>query len=195
MAAKARLLATIQNNNTGRRTDTMFRVVGTCTSVHTIVQLLIMCSATYKAGYKLQWPFIVHVFFMQLFQNSLSTFAMNQLIMLQEYENEYVLVEDVAHTQSVGHEELHGQHSSENSSNPTAKSGHKSSDNQVQELKDAIQELRSLLRLLKQQESPGVPLYVTYWKLGAGKLQECKTRDLAFPADTAIRYKDLFSKV
>ena len=128
--------------------------------------------------------------FTQVFQNSLSTFALKQLIMLQEYESEYVLVEDVAHAQSVGHEELHGQHSSENSSNPAAKSIHKLSDNQ----KDAVQELCSLLRLLKQQESPDVPSCVTYWKLGAGKLHECKTRDLALPVDTAVHH-NLFSKV
>jgi hypothetical protein len=94
---------------------------------------------------------------------------MEQLMMLQEYESSYVMAEN-------DHE------------------AHASSDDQ-KKLKDAIHELRSLLRLLKQQESPGLPPYVTYRRFGSGKLcHECKIHDLALPADTAI-HKDLFSKV
>lgn len=139
---------------------------------------------------------MVYVYFTQLFQNGLSTFIMKRLILLQEYENEYVLVEDVPHTQSVGHEEVYGQEFSENSSNPAAtESRPLLSDDHTVQLKDAVKELRSLLQLLKLQKSPDVPPYVTYRKLGSGKLHECNIRDLALPADTAIRHKDLFSKV
>ena len=113
---------------------------------------------------------------------------MKRLILLQEYESEYVLVEDVAHTQ-----EVYGQDSSENSS--TTESRPTLSDDCKVQLKDATQELRSLLRLLKQQKSPDVPPYITYRKLESGKLRECRTRDLALPADTAIHHKNLFSKV
>jgi hypothetical protein len=94
---------------------------------------------------------------------------MEKLIILQEYESGYVIVEN--------DHEVHVQ-----------------SDDQKQ-LKDAIRELCSLLRLLKQQESPGVPPYVTYRRFESGKLNhECKIHDLALPADTAIQ-NDLFSKV
>ena len=118
---------------------------------------------------------------------------MKQLITLQEYETEYVYVQEVAQVLSVSHEELHGHHSSQNSSKPTAKRRNSLSDDQ-KILMDAVQELRSLLRLLKQPGSPAVLPYVTYRKVGSGKLRECKVNDLALPADTTIR-KDLFSKV
>ena len=90
---------------------------------------------------------------------------MERLIMLQECVSGYVKI-SVAHAQYDVNEDQ-------------------------KSLKDAIHELRSLLRLLKQQESPGIPPYVTYWRFG---LHECKIGDLSLPADTAIT-KDLFSKV
>ena len=76
---------------------------------------------------------------------------------------------------------------------PMEYEAHAPSDDQ-KKLKDAIHKLCSLLRQLKQQELPDLPPYVTYRRFGSGKLRECKSHDLALPADTEI-HKDLFSKV
>ena len=57
---------------------------------------------------------------------------------------------------------------------------------------DAIQDLRSILKPLKQQRSSVMPSYVTPLKVGVHGL--CKTTDVGFPAIEELE-EDMFSKV
>ena len=57
---------------------------------------------------------------------------------------------------------------------------------------DAIQDLRSILKPLKQKGSSVMPSYVTQLKVGTRDL--CKADDMEFPAIEEIE-EDMFSKV
>ena len=70
---------------------------------------------------------------------------------------------------------------------------HRSSDGPRDSL-DALQDLRAMLRPLKRQRLNVIPTYMTYVKVTARGLEECKNIDFEFPTDEEI-LENMFCKV
>ena len=70
---------------------------------------------------------------------------------------------------------------------------HRSSDGPRDSL-DAQQDLRAMLRPLKRQRLNVIPPYMTYVKVTARGLEECKNSDFDLPTDEEIQ-EDMFCKV
>ncbi len=125
---------------------------------------------------------------------------MRQLIVLQEYMEEH------ADTPNVVGDDFHPRHNEKSRIHHASETvvkhlptkirsrRHKLSDEE-KNLIDAIQDLSTLLRLLKHQKSSILPsTYVTYVKLGNGEFRACKAGDLEFPGVGDI-HEDLFKQV
>ena len=111
--------------------------------------------------------------YLQIFQNSLSTVVMRQLIALQE--------RNICQMANNSH------HASKEVVQPPT--GRRRTPNH-----SSVVDLRTLLRPLKRHRSHVPPSYITYKKLGNGELIECKACDLEFPVDADI-HEELFTKV
>lgn len=109
---------------------------------------------------------------MQIFQNSLSTVLIRQLIPLQERTACQGAKDDLGVSRVVIQQ-----------GKPRKRTSNQASTT----------ELRALLRPLKQNSSRTVS-FITYKKLRNGEFIECKASDLEFPTDTDIQ-EELFTKV
>ena len=90
-------------------------------------------------------------------------------------------------------EKLGGHPTSEKVLQQLTKRRHRNSDGPKSSL-DALQDLRGVLQHVKRHRSNVIPSHITFNKVGAHGLVECKNSDFEFAADEEIR-EDMFGKV
>ena len=137
---------------------------------------------------------------LQNFQNELSASIIEQLEVLQERNEEYVhtsMQRVVHHLERRLYQtidaKLGGHPTSEKMFQQLTKRRHRNSDGPKSAL-DALQDLRGVLQHVKRHRSNVIPAHITFHKVNALGLVECKNSEFEFPTNEDIK-EDMFRKV